>query len=87
MSIYEAVDLMRRGMNNCAYELGSSSYQDRCEGISVSSSGNTLVVVIKMHVADPCYKQEVMDNVKNTINSIRYQYDIPYGVRYEVHWC
>ena len=87
MSIYEAVELMRRGLNNCAYELGSSSYRDRCEGISVSSSDNKLNVVVRMHVADPSYKQEVMDNVRNTINSIRYQYDIPYGIRYEVRWC
>ncbi len=87
MSIYEAVELMRRGLNNCAYVLGSTSYQDRCEGISVSNRGDTLIVVIRMHVADPSYKQEVMDNVRNTINSIRYQYDIPFGIRYEVRWC
>lgn len=87
MSIYEAVELMRRGMNNCAYELGSTSYQDRCEGISVSSRGDTLIVVVRMHVADPYYKQEVINNVDSTIDSIRYQYHIPYGVEYEIRWC
>ena len=87
MNIYDAVSIMRRALNDSAYELGSSSYQDRCEGISVTNNGETLVIVIKMHVIDPYYQQEVKDNVKNTLNSIRYQYDIPYAIRYEIRWC
>ena len=87
MSIYEAVNVMRRALNDSAYEFGSTSYQDRCEGISVSSRRDTLVVVIKMYVADNYYRKEVQDNIEGILNSIRYQYDIPYGIDYEIRFC
>lgn len=86
MSIYDAVSILRTGLNNCSYEFGSSSYQDRCEGISVSGSGSTIYVVIKMRVADPYYEDEVQNNIAGIINSLRYQYEIPYQIEYEIQW-
>ena len=86
MSIYEAADILRRDLNNCSYEFGSTSYQDRCEGISVSCSGNTIYVVIRMRVADPSYKREVKNNIDNIIRSISYQYELPYGIDYEIRF-
>ena len=86
MSINEAVNILRRGLNECSYEFGSSSYQDRCEGISVTSSGNTIYVVIKMHVTSSSYKSEVQDNIRSIINSLRYQYEITYVVDCEIHY-
>ncbi len=86
MNIYDAVNILRRGLNDCSYEFTSTSYQDRCEGISVSSSGNTIYVSIKMRLADPYYKEEVESNIVSTLNSLRYQYEIPYQISYEIHY-
>ena len=84
MSISEGASILRRGLNDCAYEFGSSSYQDRCEGISVDYSGSTIYVVIVMHVPDPSNEDEVYDNITSIIDSLRHQYDIPYRIEYEV---
>lgn len=86
MSINEAVNILRRGLNECSYEFGSSSYQDRCEGISVTSSGNTIYVVIKMYVTSSSYKSEVQDNIRSIINSLRYQYEITYVIDCEIYY-
>ena len=39
MTINEAVSIIRQEMNDCAYDFGSTSYQDRCLGIEVYASG------------------------------------------------
>ena len=86
MSISEASSTLRRVMNDCAYDFGSTSYQDRCEGISVDYSGSTIYVTVSMYVVDRCYKEEVYDNISSTVRSICSQYGIPYGINLKVNY-
>lgn len=86
MDIYEATSLLRRGMKDCAYEFGSSTYQDRCDSIDVRASGNTINVYVEMTMADMSYRDEVKENVESTLRSLMSQYDIPFGVDYEINF-
>ena len=76
MTTYEAACIMQRELKNCAYELGSTSYQDHCESIKVTYSGNTIYVRVTMIVKDPYYDEEVRQNVVSTVDSIRHQYEL-----------
>lgn len=86
MNIYEAVRLMREGLNNCAYEFTSITYQDRCESISVSNSGNSIYVEIRMRLKDPYYKEDVKNNIENTIDSLATQYSVNYDIHTRIYW-
>ena len=86
MTMSEAISTLRQALNDCAYEFGSTSYQDRCTGISVGSSGDKITVSISMYVVDRCYQEEVKNNIASTIRSIMQQYQIPYRVSYEINF-
>lgn len=73
-------------MENCAYEFGSSSMQDRCESIRVDViSSNTIKVTVEMYVLDSSYKNEVDDNIESIVRSLVYQYDIDYEISIEIN--
>ncbi len=86
MTINEAVSIIRQEMNDCAYDFGSTSYQDRCLGIEVYASGGEIDVIVRMHVSDPSNAGEVNENVNSTLKSIHNANEIPYGVNLRVKY-
>ena len=86
MDIYTAVAKLKRGLEDCAYEFGSTSYQDRCESIDVRASGGEIYVYINMYVVEQYYKSEVDDNISSTIESLQSQYEIPYAINLNVRY-
>lgn len=86
MTMNEAVSIIRKEMNDCAYDFGSISYQDRCLGIEVYPSGGDIYVIVRMHVSDPSNAEEVNENVNSTAKSILSAHDIPYGVHLQIKY-
>ena len=84
MDIASAASTMKRVLNDCAYDFGSTSYQDRCDGIRVTYTSSEINVYVTMTVRDSYYDSEVKENIMSTVRSIRTQYGIPYGINVSV---